>query len=135
MIKKFQLVVNFMYNIKCHSFPQTLSHALNILRNFTLKSCLICISPYFMWSFLMIFFLNLEAKSIDSVLSSPEWILSILSTKQSHILVISTFNYFSISLISLCWEIRHESSAYRKSDIWQLVTYHWDILEIRLVPK
>ena len=53
--------------------------------------------PYFVLSFLIFLFLNLEAKSIDFVLSSPKWILSLLST----------FNCFSISLISLCWQTRH----------------------------
>ena len=33
----------------------------------TLEWCLICISPYFMLSFLMFFSLNFEAKSIDFV--------------------------------------------------------------------
>ena len=63
-------------------------------RYFTLECCLICLSPYFILSFQKFFFLNLEAKSIDFVVSSPMWILSLLSTNQSHILEKSTFNCF-----------------------------------------
>ena len=69
---------------------------------FTLECCLIYISPYFMLTFLMFSFLNVEAKSIDFVLSSPNEILSLFSTNQSHILEKSTFSCFSISLIALC---------------------------------
>ena len=41
-------------------------------RYFTLECCSICISPYFMLSFLMFLFLNLEVKNIDFALSSPK---------------------------------------------------------------
>ena len=47
-------------------------------RHFTLECCLICISPHFMLSYLIILFLNLEAKNIDLVLSSSKWILIVL---------------------------------------------------------
>ena len=40
-------------------------------RYLTLECCLIWVSPYFKLSFLMFFFVNLEIKSIDFVLSSP----------------------------------------------------------------
>ena len=65
-------------------------------RYFTLECCLICISPYFIFSFLTFFILNLVAKSIDLVLSSPKWILSLLSTNQSQLLSKSLFSCFSI---------------------------------------
>ena len=71
--------------------------SINHPRHFTLGRCLICISPYFMLSFLMFFFFNLEKKSIDFVLSSPKRILNLLSTYYLHLL--STFSYYSISLI------------------------------------
>ena len=60
----------------------------------TLKCCLICISPYFMLSFIFFSLLNLETKSIDFVISSPDCILSLLSTNLSHILEKSSFNCF-----------------------------------------
>ena len=106
-----------MYNVKWHGFSRHGS-SIKHLRYFTLGSCLICISPYFMWCFLIFFFLSLEVKRIDFVLSSPKWILSLLSTNQSHILEKSKFNYFSISLISLRWQTKHESLACRKR--WHL---------------
>ena len=65
-------------------------------RYFTLECCLICISPYFILSFLIFLFLNLEAKSIDFVLSSPKWILSLLLANQSHVLEKSTLTCFQI---------------------------------------
>lgn len=42
----------------------------------------------------MFFFLILKAKSNDLVLSSPRWILTLLSINQSHILEKSIFNVF-----------------------------------------
>ena len=48
-------------------------------RSLTLECYLICISPCFMLLFLMFFFLDLEARSIDFVLSSPMWILRLFS--------------------------------------------------------
>ena len=53
---------------------------------------LICICPYFMLSYFIFFLSCLEAKSIDLVLFSPKYILSLLSTNQSHILQKSSFN-------------------------------------------
>ena len=50
---------------------------------------------------------------IDLVLSSPKWILSLLSTIQSHMFAKSSFNYFSISWIFLLWKTRHVSSTYK----------------------
>ena len=47
-----------------------------------------------MLSFLIFLFLNLEAKSIDFVLSSPKWILSLLLANQSHVLEKSTLTGF-----------------------------------------
>ena len=77
----------------------------------------------------MVFFLNLEAKSIDFVLSSPKLILSLLSTNQSHILEKSTFSCFSIWLISLCWQTRHESLANRKR--WNLAACDMSLTYIK----
>ena len=69
---------------------------------FILECCLICISPYFTFSFMTFFILNFVPKSIDLVLPLPKWILSLLLTNQSQMLSKSLFSYFSISLISLC---------------------------------
>ena len=77
----------------------------------TLECCLICISPYFLLRFYRFFLLSLEAKSIGFVLFLPNWILSLLSTNQLHILEKSTFNCFWVSLIYLCWQTSGESSA------------------------
>ena len=47
-----------------------------------------------MLSFLMFSYLNIVAKSIDFVLSSPKWILSLLLANQSHVLEKSTLTGF-----------------------------------------
>ena len=54
-----------------------------------------------MLSFLTLFLLNLEAKSLDFLLSSPNCILGLLSTNQSHILEKSSFKCFWITLINI----------------------------------
>ena len=81
---------------------------------FTSECCIICISPYFIFSFLSFFILNLVGKSINLVLLLLKWILSLLLTNQSEMLSKSLLSCFSISLISLWWQTRHVSSAYRK---------------------
>ena len=65
-------------------------------RCFTLECCLICISQSFILSFLVHFFFNLEANGIDFALSSPKWILTLLSAIQSHVLEEPKFNCFSV---------------------------------------
>ena len=99
------------------------------LRYFTLECYFICISPYCMLSSEIFLFLNLEAKSIDFFLSSPKWILSLLSTNRSHVLEKSTINCFSIVLISLCRKTRHESSAYRNR--WHLTACDMPLTSIK----
>ena len=59
-----------------------------------MEYCLICTSPYFIFSFQTFFILNLIAKSIDLVLPSPKWILSLLLTNQSQMLSKSLFSSF-----------------------------------------
>ena len=46
----------------------------------------------------MLFFLSLEVKSIDFVLSSPMWIINLLSTNQSHVLEKSNLTVFQFHL-------------------------------------
>ena len=60
---------------------------------FTLEFCLICISPYFLFSFMTFFILNLVAKIIDLVLPSPKW-MNLLSTNQSQMLSKSLLSCF-----------------------------------------
>ena len=76
------------------NFVTLVKYAKYVADRFPTELCLICTSPYFMLSFLMLFFLNLEAKSIDFVLSSPKKILSLLSPNQSLILEKCTFKFF-----------------------------------------
>ena len=47
-------------------------------RYLKLGCCLTCISPFFVLFFLYLFFLNLEAKSIDFALTSPSYAFSLL---------------------------------------------------------
>ena len=52
-------------------------------------------------------------KSMDLVLSSPKWILSLLSTNQSQSLLNSVLSLSEIVSRSLAWKTRQVSSAYR----------------------
>ena len=79
----------------------------------TFECCFICIFLYLIFSFGTLFILRLEAKSIDLVLSSPKWMLSLLSTNHSQMFVKSSFNCFSISITFFPWKTRQGSSAYR----------------------
>ena len=83
-IQQFQLVVNLIYNVKCHDFPRHLSSN-KYPKYLTLEFCLVCISTYFKVSLFIFFLLNLVAKCIDLVVSSSKCILSLLSTNQSYI--------------------------------------------------
>ena len=53
----------------------------------------LCI-PYFIFSCLTFFILNLVSKSIDVVLSSSKWMLRLLSTNQSKMFSESSFSFF-----------------------------------------
>ena len=59
-------------------------------------------------------FLNLrfQPNRMDLVLSSPKWMLSLLSRNHSHRLLKSLFKCVSISVTCLFWKTRQESSAY-----------------------
>ena len=61
-------------------------------------------------------FLNLRLvpNRMDLVLSSPKWILSLLSRNHSHRSLKSLFKCVSIWVTCLCWETMQESSAYSK---------------------
>ena len=82
-------------------------------RYFTLECCFILIPSYSIFIFAVFFNLYLFTKRIDLDLSSPKWILSLFSMNQSQRLAKSSFSFFSISFKSLCWNTRHESSAYK----------------------
>ena len=55
--------------------------------------------------------------TFGSMLTWKENRLALFSPNQSQIFSKSLFNTFSISSTSLCWKIRHESSAY-KNKFW-----------------
>ena len=57
----------------------------------------------------------LLVKRIDLVLSSPKWILSLLSTNQLHKLEKSLFNSDGMTYGFLSWNIKQESYAYSRS--------------------
>ena len=82
----------------------------------TFECCFICIFFYLIFSFGTLFILRLEAKSIDLVLSSPKWMLSLLSTNHSQMFLKYLFQLFSISITSFHWKTKQESSAER--NIW-----------------
>ena len=77
------------------------------------ECCLICIFLSVMFSFGAFFILHVEAKSVNLLASLPKWILRLLSTNHSQMLVRSPFNFFSISLTYFPWKTRQESSAQR----------------------
>ena len=54
----------------------------------------------------------LPDKSMDFILSSPKWMLSLLSTNQSQGLLNSVLSFSEIVSRSLAWKTRHVSSAY-----------------------
>ena len=80
---------------------------------FTFEYCLILMLPYFISNVAIFFFLFLVEKKIDLDLSSPKWMLSLLSTNQSHILQMFLVCSFFIRSRSLCWYSKHVSSAYK----------------------
>ena len=133
--KNFSLLLILCIMLNAMTSPDMTSPSIKHPKKFIFQCCLICISPYFMLIFLIFFCLNLEARSIDFVFSLSKWILGLLSTKQSHILETSTFNYFWISLISLCTQTRYELSAYRKR--WHLTACDMSLtyMKIKSGPK
>ena len=60
------------------------------------------------------YFLNLRfvPNRMDLVLSSPKWILKLLSRNHSHRLLKSLFKYVSILVTCVHWKTRQESPAY-----------------------
>ena len=76
----------------------------------TIRYCFILLLLYVMLSSGK--FLSL-LKRMRFVLSSPKWIVSLLSTNQSHTFANSLYKTFSISVTSLCWQKILVSSSYR----------------------
>ena len=64
------------------------------------------------WFWLILYLLP---NKIDFVLSSPKWVLNLLSTNQPQSILKFLFGADSISVISLCWNIKQVSSAYSNS--------------------
>ena len=85
------------------------------LKYVTLEYCVILMSLYWMFSCFDFLILCLLPNKIDFVLSSPKWILNLLSTNQSQSILKFLFSADSISVISLCWNIKQVSSAYSNS--------------------
>ena len=104
-------------------------------RYLALEFCLICISPYFMWSFFYIFPFKFRSKRHWFCLILTKVYNSLLTTNQSHIFQKSSFNWLSIMLVSLCWQTRHVSWAYRKR--WQLTACDMSLTYIKtsLAPE
>ena len=81
----------------------------------TLEYCFILMSLYWMFSCFKFLILYLLPSKIDFILFSSEWILNLLSTNQSQSILKFLFSTVSISVISLCWNIKQVSSAYSNS--------------------
>ena len=82
-----------------------------------------------------VFYLSFELKSVHFVLSSSRWILNLLSTNHSHKLAKSLFNWCSILWISLCWNVRPQSSAYKNKSEWMVWGISLTYSKIRSGPK
>ena len=114
-------VRNLILRYRNSSFPFILLNAFKAIdfidkvssktqpRYVTGESCFIFIFLYFTFSVLAR--VRLLAKIIDFVLSSPKCMVNLLSTNQSQTFLKSLFSCFSISSVSLCWYMRHESST------------------------
>ena len=77
---------NYFYNKRNFNLLILLTTLSTISSRFlTYECCLICTSPYFMKLF-YIFLLNLEGKSTDFVLSSPECILTFVKALQNFVI-------------------------------------------------
>ena len=81
----------------------------------TLEYCFILMWLYWMFSDFEFLILCLLPNKIDFVLSSPKWILNSLSPNQSQSIMKFLFSAVSISVISLCWNIKQVPSAYSNS--------------------
>ena len=81
----------------------------------TLLCCLILISPYLMSRSVWFFRCHFVPNRIDFVLSSPKWMLSLLSMNYSQRELKSLFSCSSIVLVSFAVYIRQVSSAYNNS--------------------
>ena len=82
-------------------------------RYLTCERCFIftCLCLIFTWW--TFFDLRFLEKRINLVLSTPKFILTLLSTNQSTMFSNSLLSCFSIPSTSLCWYKMHESSAYK----------------------
>ena len=81
----------------------------------TLECFFVLMSLYWTSSAFEFLISCLLPNKIDFVLSSPKWILNLLSTNQSQSMVKFLFNTVLISGICFCWNIKQVSSAYSNS--------------------
>ena len=93
-------------------FPERVSSKMQI-KCVILEYCVISMSLFWMFGGFDFLVLCLLPSNIDFVLSSPKWILLYyLSTNQSQSTLNFLFSANSISVISLCWNIKQVSSVY-----------------------
>ena len=123
LISKNCFVVNFIYNVKCHSFSIHVSSSKH-RRCLTLEFCLISIS-YFMWSFFIFLLLNLEHLLLILSYSHQAYY------PQTNHIYYKNVHFLLILLISLCWQTRHASSAHLDlssygTDSWRRWTLQGD---------
>ena len=81
----------------------------------TLEYYHILMTLYWLFSGVEFLILCSLPNKIDFVLSSPKWILNLLSTSQSQSIPKFLFSATSISIISYSWNIKQVSSAYGNS--------------------
>ena len=89
------------------------SSCLAHIQDMLLPNVVLYLSLYLIFNWQIFFACRLLAKRTDFVLSSPKWILSLLSTNQSQRFSKSSLSHFSICTMSLCWYKIHELSAYK----------------------
>ena len=110
--RNLSLEIILLITFRAIDSPDTVSSNIQP-KDVTFECYFICIFLYLIFSFGTLFILRLEAESIDLVLSSPKWMLSLLFTNHSQMFVKSSFNCFSISITSFPWKTSQESSAYK----------------------
>ena len=96
----------FVYELSGCGFESSCSHL-----NFRLRACFAQGVPWHSGNYRV--WIHSETRTWHDKNIQPKWILSILSTNQSHMFAKSSFNCFSIPLRFLLWKTRHVSSPYK----------------------
>ena len=92
---------------------------------------LMCISPYLISRLLTLLSLCFVPNSMHFVLSSPKWMLSLLSTNQSQTFEKFLFRFLSISFTSLSIRLSNMSAAYMSTSETGAVDYYHKALHLR----